>query len=183
MKDAESRQELLLQYLDGNLPPEEEAQVADLLRCDPEARAFLREVAEQAVTVADLERVEESRGRELGARHDWAGNRRKVLRRIGGPRNPFARWPWTVAAAALIALMANVYFLLANVEPEIARITELSGSVQWTGDGGRVVHDIEVGSSLRGGTLESLSADSWGTLAFRDGSTLTISGQSMLTIS
>jgi hypothetical protein len=79
--------------------------------------------------------------------------------------------------------MVNIYFLLGNVEPEIARITELSGSLQWTGDGGRVVHDIEVGSSLRGGTLESLSADSWGTLAFRDGSTITISGQSMLTIS
>jgi anti-sigma factor RsiW len=176
MKDAESYHELLLRYLDGNLPPEEEAQVADLLRRDPEARVFLREVAEQAVTVADLERVEESRRRELGARHDGAGNRHNVLRRIEGPRNPFARWPWALAVAALIALMANLYFLLANVDPEIVRITELSGSVQWTGDGGRVVHDIEVGSSLRGGTLESLSAHSWSTLAFRDGSTLTISG-------
>ena len=176
MKDAESHHELLLQYLDGNLPPEKEAQVADLLRADPEARAFLREVAEQAVTVADLARVEASRESALETRHGHLGNRRKVIHR-------FTKWPWAVAAAALIALIANVYFLLANVEPEIVRITELSGSVQWTGDGGRVVHDLEVGSSLRGGTLASLSADSWGTLAFRDGSTLTISGQSMLTIS
>jgi ferric-dicitrate binding protein FerR (iron transport regulator) len=32
-------------------------------------------------------------------------------------------------------------------------------------------------------TLESLSADSWGTLEFRDGSIVTISGRSVLTIS
>ena len=183
MKDTESNHELLLQYLDGNLPPEKEAQVADLLHRDPEARAFLREVAEQAVTVADLERAEENRGRALETRHDEAENRHSVLRRIGRQHDSFIGWPWAVAAAALIALIANVYFLLTNVKPEIAHITELSGTVQWTGDGGRVVHDIEVGSALRGGTLESLSADSWATLAFRDGSTLTISGKSMLTIS
>ncbi len=93
------------------------------------------------------------------------------------------KWRVAIAAAAVVVLIASGYFLFVNVDPEIARITELSGSVQWTGDGGRVIHDIEVGSSLRGGTLESLSADSWSTLAFRDGSTITISGQSMLTIS
>lgn len=83
MKDAESHQELLLRYLDGNLLSEEEAQVTDLLCRDPEARAFLREVAEQAVTVADVERVEERQRRELEARQDWAGNRREALSRIG----------------------------------------------------------------------------------------------------
>ena len=183
MKNAESHYELLLQYLDGNLSPEKEAQVADLLRRDPEARVFLREVAEQAVTVADLERMEESRGRVLEARQDETENRHSLLHGTGRQRNSLVGWPWAVAAAALIALMANVYLLFINIKPEIARITQLSGSVQWTGNGGRVVHDIEVGGSLRGGTLESLSADSWATLAFRDGSTLTISGQSMLTIS
>ena len=184
MKDAESHYELLLQYLDGNLSPGKEAQVADLLRRDPEARVFLREVAEQAVTVADLERMEESRGRVLEARQNETENRHSLLHGTGRQRNSLVGWPWAIAAAALIALIANVYFLLTNVEgPEIARITELSGSVQWTGDGGRVVHGIEIGSTLSGGILESLSADSWATLAFRDGSTLTISGQSMLTIS
>ncbi len=93
------------------------------------------------------------------------------------------KWRVVIAAAAVVVLIAGVYFLFTMAEPEIARITELSGSIQWTGDGGRVIHDIEVGTLLRGGTLESLSADSWSTLAFRDGSTVTISGQSMLTIS
>ncbi|MHC4749922.1 MAG: ankyrin repeat domain-containing protein [Planctomycetota bacterium] len=59
----------------------------------------------------------------------------------------------------------------------------MNGALQWTGDGGRVVRDLEAGSSLRGGTLESLSTDSWAVLTFRDGSKVTVSGQSMLTIS
>ncbi len=79
MKDAKSNQELLLRYLDGNLLPEEKTKVDNLLRCDPEARAFLREVAEQAVTVADVERVKERRRSELEARQGWAGNRREAL--------------------------------------------------------------------------------------------------------
>ena len=61
MNDAVSRQELLLRYLDGNLLPEEQARVAELLRRDPEARAFLLEDAEQAVTLADLGRVADRR--------------------------------------------------------------------------------------------------------------------------
>jgi len=95
-----------------------------------------------------------------------------------------AKWQVAVAAAAVVGLLAGVYFLLfANVEPEIARLTESSGPLRWTGNGGRVTHDIEAGNWLGGGTIESLSTDSWGTLEFRDGSRVTVSGQSMLTIS
>ncbi len=183
MKDSESHQELLLRYLDGNLLPQEQARIADLLRYDPEARAFLREVAEQAVTVADVERVEERRQGELEAKHDWQGNRREVLGRLGGPRNRLARWPWAVAAAAVVALIANVYLLRPNAEPEIAKITGLSGSLQWTGDGGRVFHDLSVGTELPGGTIEGMAPGSWFELEFNDGSTVTISGNSTLTFS
>jgi hypothetical protein len=41
---------------------------------------------------------------------------------------------------------------------------------------------LKVGSSLRGGTLEALSADSWMSIEFRDGSIATISGPAMLTL-
>jgi hypothetical protein len=183
MKDAESYQEFILRYLDGNLLPLEHVQIADLLRCDPKARAFLRDVAEQVVTVADAERVEERRGRELEARQEWAGNRRQVLNRIEGPRTRLARWPWAVAAAAVIALIASVYFQLPSAEPEIAKITGLSGSLQWTGDGGRVFHDLRVGTKLPGGTIEGMVPGSWFELQFNDGSTVTISGNSTLTFS
>ena len=90
---------------------------------------------------------------------------------------------WLAALAAAILLLAGAYFLAPRAESEIATITELNGALQWTGDGGRVVRDLEAGSLLHGGTLESLSADSWAALTFRDGSTVTLSGRSTLTIS
>ena len=183
MKDAESHKELLLKYLDGNLLPQEKAHVADLLRCDPEARAFLREVAEQAVTIADAERVEQRRRGELGERLEWAGNRRQALKIIGGSRTRLAKWPWAVAAAAVIALIASVCLQWQVSEPDIAKVTGLSGPLQWTGDGGRVVYDLRAGIKLPGGTIEGITPSSWFELEFSDGSTVTISGNSMLTLS
>ena len=183
MKDAKSNQELLLRYLDGNLLPEEKTKVDNLLRCDPEARAFLREVAEQAVTVADVERVKERRRSELEARQGWAGNRREALSRIGGHRTRFARWPWAIAAAAVIVLTTSLYFVRPITERPIAKVTGLNGSLQWTGNGGRVFHDLRVGTELPGGTVEGMTPGSWFELEFNDGSTVTISGNSTLTFS
>jgi len=181
MKDAKSHQEFLLRYLDGNLTPQEQARVADLLRSDPEARAFLRDVAEQAVTIADVERVEERHKGELEARRDWAGKQHEMSSRVRGPGIHLARWPWAVAAAAVIAFIASMYFQQPSIEPEIAKITGLNGSLQWTGDGGRVFHDLRVGTGLPGGTVEGMAPGSWFELEFNDGSTVTISGNSMLT--
>jgi len=96
-------------------------------------------------------------------------------------RRLLAKWPFAVVA--VVALIASVVLLRPQAERDIVRITELNGSVRWTGDGGQVIPALAVGSSLHGGTLESLSADSWVDLTFRDGSTVTVSGRSMLTIS
>jgi len=105
----------------------------------------------------------------------------------GGRRGPRGRpSPWRWAAAAAIAagvLFAAVYFQRPGAERPIATITGLSGSLQWTGDGGRVSYDLSVGTGLRGGTIEGLEPGSWLELEFRDGSTVTVSGNSMLTFS
>jgi len=100
-----------------------------------------------------------------------------------GPTIRLARWLWAAVAAAAVLLIAGAYLFRPSAQPPIATITEVNGALQWTGDGGRVAGDLEAGSSLRGGTLELLSADSWAVLTFRDGSTVTVSGQSTLTIS
>jgi len=183
MKDAEARRELLLRYLDGDLRLEEEAQVADLLRADPEARAFLRDVAEQAVTVADLERAEQGRQAELTTRRHGALNRREPPGGTKSPGRRFARWPLAIAAVAIVALLASVFFLRPNEETKIAKIIGLSGSLIWTGDGGQIVRELSVGTELSGGTIEGMAPDSWFELQFNDGSTVMISGNSILTFS
>ncbi len=68
MNPNDAPRELLLRHLDGRLTQEERLRVAELLRTDPAARAFLREVAEQAVMVADLERIAAGRQEALHPR-------------------------------------------------------------------------------------------------------------------
>ena len=53
-RDEESRRQIILRYLDGNVSPDELKEVEDLLRSDASARAFLRDVAEQAVAVRHM---------------------------------------------------------------------------------------------------------------------------------
>jgi len=100
--------------------------------------------------------------------------------RVRAPR--LRGWSWA-AAAAVVALIVGIYAFRPAGPPEIATITDLNGALEWIGDGGRVVRGLQAGTALSGGTLESLSADSWAVLTFRDGSTVTVSGRSVLTIS
>lgn len=79
--------------------------------------------------------------------------------------------------------MAADRFVTPPTDPEVARVTAANGSVRWTGDGGRVDADLRAGRALGGGTLESLSVDSWAVLEYPDGTAVTISGLSALTVS
>lgn len=63
----------------------------------------------------------------------------------------------------------------------IAKITGLNGNLIWTGDRGLIERELKVGSELAGGTIEGLAPDSWFELRFHDGSTIMISGSSLLT--
>ena len=137
MKDPETQRQLLLRYLDGQLKPAEEEQVVELLRIDVEAREFLRDVAEQAVVVADLERASERRRDESEKFTKLAGDGK--IARADGTRSRPSNWQWVLAAAACIAAVATAVAFWPRdnsetvVNPqtvkEIAKITGLSGSV------------------------------------------------------
>jgi hypothetical protein len=88
-----------------------------------------------------------------------------------------------MAVAAIVLLLAGLYIQGPGAERDVARITGLSGYLQWTGDGGRVIHDLSVGTKLTGGTIAGMTPNSWFELSFNDGSTVTISGNSTLTFS
>jgi len=98
-------------------------------------------------------------------------------------RMDLAKWSAVIATAAVITLIASLYFQRPSTERRIAKITGLSGSLQWTGDGGQVFHNLRVGTELPGGTIEGMVPGSWFELEFNDGSTVTISGNSTLTFS
>ena len=71
----------------------------------------------------------------------------------------------------------------ASSQISIAKVVGLSGSLIWTGDRGEIRRELEVGTELPGGTIEGIAPDSWFELQFVDGSTVMISGTSMLTFS
>ena len=76
----------------------------------------------------------------------------------------------------------SIELQLAEVKP-IAKIKALSGSLVYTGDRGLVRKDLKEGDSLVGGTIEGMTPAAWFELEFSDGSTVMISGNSMLTFS
>ena len=108
------------------------------------------------------------------------------------PTGTFSRALLAMAALIVIGLFIN--FLVrepaqppvvekrAEVEP-IAKVRGLSGSLIYTGDRGIVRKDLKEGDSLEGGTIEGMTPDAWFELEFSDGSTMMISGNSMLTFS
>ena len=107
----------------------------------------------------------------------------RSFRRGTMARGPLAKWPFAVATAVVIVLSVSLYRLRPTAERAVAKVAGLNGSLQWTGDGGLVFHDLSVGTQLPGGTVEGMTPGSWFELEFIDGSTVTISGNSTLTFS
>lgn len=91
-------------------------------------------------------------------------------------------WHLAVAAAALVALTTIFIHNLHPAPRTIARVTAVNGSVQWTSDGGRVRADLEIGTPIHGGVLETLNHDSRVECEFLDGTKISLSGHSQATI-
>ncbi len=170
---------LIHRHLDGIATSEEVAELSKRLESDANLRLTYLHLARIHATLAaddfDESSMQESENRffDLMQQLDAFDKRRR-----------FHRLVMSVAAiAAVITLIAGVYFFRPVVEPRIATITSIDGAIRWTGAGGLVSDNLESGRELTGGTLESLSVDSSAMLEFLDGSAVTISGLSVLTIS
>jgi hypothetical protein len=185
--DEQRFEDLLSRLLDDELTRDESSELVELAKNRPDRQQELQSQLEAAEMLAQAEDDLRASSLFLAAVESRIGEDPFVTRvrsamKSASPASRLVRW----AVAITVILIAGVYLLRTAStpagDPEIVRITELHGSLQWTGDGGRVRRDLEVGRWLRGGTLESLATDSWGKLEFRDGSTVTISGQAALTI-
>ncbi len=116
-----------------------------------------------------------------------------VMHRLPGspqktePAGPLKLKAWRLPlAAAAVAAAVLATIIIARVDPSprtIARITALNGSVQWTTDGGHVRTDLEIGTPIHGGVLETLNHDSWLECEFLDGTKISLSGHSLATVS
>jgi ferric-dicitrate binding protein FerR (iron transport regulator) len=163
--------ELLLRLLDGELPSDERERVIALLRSDADARAFLREVAEQSVMLADIER---STAAQHPAQAEDSTERRLTV--LSGESRP---WRWGAMAAALALLLTIAALLVTGHRGQAIRVAKITGSTQFLGARGQAERQLTVGARLQAGdTLETLSADAWVELELPDGSKMTVAGHS-----
>ena len=195
MSSDQEFSELVERHLRNELDDAEREQLAQWLDSDPELRRSFVEQVEWDTRFAEVMRA--SQGADdsafLAATDDNAASSlepESQARRqadsslaIGSiDRFPLARILLAIAAIVIAVLGSSLYSHRVDDRP-IARITGLSGSLRWTGDRGLVESDLAVGTVLTGGTVEGMTPNSWVELEFDDGSTVTISGNSMLTFS
>ncbi len=179
MSLSDLQQARLLRRLDGNLPTSECKEIDELLRNSPEAREFVRDVAEQAVAVADLERANFSRG--VAAISKLPPSTTAPSRR----QSWLHRYAWHTATVALIISLAAVsaLALLPIRKSGVARVSKLTGSNNFFGANGKIDNGLSTGAVVTvGDTLETRSCDAWIELKAGDGATMTIAGHSTLRV-
>ncbi len=178
MDTDETRRVWILRFLEGKVSAEERARVVELLRADAEARRFLRDVAEQSVMIADIERSARARETVVSPENPGAPERRAVEPR----RSPPSAW-------GLVGLVGVVVLAMALYRPWRARpeavltVAKATGSSQFIGAAGQPVSVLRSGTRLRAGdTVATRSCDAWIELRLGDGSAVTLAGNSALRV-
>ena len=178
-------------WADGTISAEQMAELERLMKSDPGARELLLSELNIHSALDDLALGAAGPSAAMSAliREDGADDtavQPSLTTRVGSRRLKFMSVTWgalAIAALLFVALAGMGMWSNAETSPRIARIAGLGGSLMWTGDGGRIIKDLAVDTELSGGTIEGMVPDSWFELEFNDGSTVTISGNSMLTFS
>jgi ferric-dicitrate binding protein FerR (iron transport regulator) len=164
--DSERLDQLLARLVDETLDADELAEIESLLDGNPDAQDHYFHY--------------------LGLHADLtqAGADEKVS---GRPAGPVPVRPWHSAAliglaASIVAILSATFLLWPEPPPILAKLSEVDGPVRWTNDSGEVLNNLEIDRSLGSGTLESLAADSSAEFTFLDGTRVTLSGHSTITI-
>ncbi|MAI69825.1 MAG: hypothetical protein CMM01_02810 [Rhodopirellula sp.] len=118
----------------------------------------------------------------------FAPSEQRVLQLISDleeskPTHQHRRYLFIAASTtAAIALLLGLLFILSSQSAASIEVTTIEGPVRWTGHDGHVIEKLNVGQMLTGGTIQTTAADSQATLTFRDGSAVSTTGISVLSI-
>ncbi len=181
MSDANDWHELIDRHLRGELSEPEKERLAELLDSDSSAREEFVQQVQWDTRFADV--LRESRDANTDPEVDAVFSKRTPSMHKRAATTTFIKTLLAIAAVTILVLTASLYFQRPSTQRPIAKITGVSGPLQWTGDGGRVFYDLSVGAEVAGGTVEGMTPGSWFELKFNDGSTVTSSGNSTLTFS
>ena len=183
MTNEEVNLDLLLQYLDGRLNPESARKLEEQLAREPELRRAVAEIAEYAVMVGDLARMDDERKVHLSRLSGTEGGQG------GWVPAPSANWgrrqAWGILFAigliAMIGVSAFAYAVKSRIA--LAQVENVTGALQYIENSG-IAHDaLDQGVGLYpGDTIESRSCDSWITLTLQSDAKLTIAGNSSIRV-
>ncbi len=166
----DERDMLLVRYLDGSASVHEVESLNALLKDDPEARASLREMAGQAVAMADLAR-------------ERAIHMPPARTEPSEPTSKRRKWYGRLAVAAMLLIGVGLGVWQLRSRAEEVTVAQVSGAVSWASEGGQPQGGLTEGARVRAGTITVEGAASSAKLAFRDGSTITLMGDSELALS
>lgn len=175
---SEKWQTLIQRHLDGIANEEEVNELSEKLESCSETRSLYLKLQHVHAILLNGEcdepvtNVSESRVLELISNLERSSH---ILRK--------RRFLFTLGSIAAAVLVIFGSWSLWIGRPEtIVEIIYIQGDVQWTGDGGNVIEELEEGQALTGGTIETRSINSAVELCFRDGTIVSTSGGSVLTI-
>lgn len=175
---SEKWQALIQRHLDGIASEDEVKELSAKLESCSETRSLYLKLQQIHAVLLNGEfdelstDVSENRVLELISnleRSSHALRKRRLLFTLG-----------SIVAAVLVIL--GTWALWTGRTESIVEITSIQGDVQWTGDGGNVIEELKEGQVLTGGTIETRSINSAVELRFRDGTNVSTSGGSVLTI-
>jgi hypothetical protein len=179
MNDKAPHEELIIRFLDGSLSPAEVKEVSQMLEENFTARDFLRDLSEQAVAVADLERT----GLAVQDQSNSA-----AISNLEKDDQAFLKsflqisFKWVLPIAALITLLAVIVKDVIHKDPtSLLKISKLSSVCHIFTAHGTIVDTPDVLMPiLEGDTIESRSCDSWLQLQLGEKSRITLAGHSYL---
>ncbi|MFN3190592.1 MAG: FecR domain-containing protein [Aureliella sp.] len=171
--DLQRLDTLMSAWLDGRLQKHESVELQAVLRGSKEARQLFLEYCQLDASVRQLADVDSFFDKEA----NYVTPASRETGRAHWSRGMVA----AVVGCALVAASLASWAWLTPSDDAIATVMRMSGAFRWTGDAGKVSYDLQAGQELTGGTLDGLSPESWIELQFRDGTSVTVSGNSMLT--
>lgn len=166
MTDDAKLCEQITRYVAGDCSPEEVRELSARLERDEAACGLLAEILMQGVAVREFTQANPVQMREVHQESQrWQA------------------WLGPFAAATAVVIAAVIWMQSGHDDAWVMSTAEVSGSVRWTGQGGSIVDSLAKDAALSGGTVETVSDDAAVTLAFRDGSLVTLMAHSAATIS
>ncbi len=160
---------LLQRLLDGTLNPAEHTEINQRLRDDAALREHLRDIAEQAVAMGDMARQRETDTPVCSSPITIKADRS-------------VRFTWLALAASVTVLATSAWLFLGSRESPLLTLVDASGSVAWS-HGGEWRTEVGIGESLSAGTLETVGESATAQLQFRDGTIISLTGESELSFS